>query len=215
MSFKQRLLKMFSAIFVLILATLPIVACGSTGLANQVNYGQITICHATSDAANPYNEITIDFNELTAHVDHKDDVIPAPVDGCPKVVQTDGNDGEITICHATSSLTNPYDEITIDFNELRGHSNHNGDIVPSPQGGCPSVTPTPGITETSSVAETPTMTTKAATAAENNDGKITICHATGSSKNPYVMITVSVNGLNGHGNHSRDIIPAPAGGCPK
>ena len=201
---------MFSAIFVLVLATLTIVACSSTGLVNQINYGQITICHATGDTANPYNEITIDFNELTAHIDHKDDVIPAPVDGCPKVVQTDGNNGEITICHATSSLTNPYNEITIDFNGLRGHSNHKGDIVPSPQGGCPSVTPTPGITETPTVTET-----LAATAVGNNDGKITICHATGSSKKPYVMITVSVNGLNGHGNHSRDIIPAPAGGCPK
>jgi hypothetical protein len=34
-----------------------------------------------------------------------------------------------------------------------------------------------------------------------NNGKITICHATGSTKNPFVLITVSVNGLNGHGGH--------------
>jgi hypothetical protein len=54
-------------------------------------------------------------------------------------------------------------------------------------------------------------------------GKITICHATRSEKNPYVEITISVNGLNGHGpaedphHHAgswKDIIPAPAGGCP-
>lgn len=54
-------------------------------------------------------------------------------------------------------------------------------------------------------------------------GKITICHATKSVKNPYVEITISVNGLNGHGpaddprHHAgswKDIIPAPAGGCP-
>ena len=44
--------------------------------------------------------------------------------------------------------------------------------------------------------------------------KITICHATGSSTNPYVVITISVNGLNGHGDHEGDIIPMPAGGCP-
>lgn len=44
--------------------------------------------------------------------------------------------------------------------------------------------------------------------------KITICHATGSETNPYVQITVNVNGLNGHGGHAGDIIPAPAGGCP-
>ncbi|TAK14689.1 MAG: fasciclin domain-containing protein [Anaerolineae bacterium] len=51
----------------------------------------------------------------------------------------------------------------------------------------------------------------------SDDGeKITICHATGSEKNPYVMITISVNGLNGHEDHQNgeDIIPAPAGGCP-
>jgi hypothetical protein len=54
-------------------------------------------------------------------------------------------------------------------------------------------------------------------------GKITICHATKSHTNPYVEITISVNGLHGHGpaedphHHDgswKDIIPAPAGGCP-
>src|SRR3954452_20369279 len=54
-------------------------------------------------------------------------------------------------------------------------------------------------------------------------GKITICHATKSVKNPYVEITISVNGLHGHGpadaphHHAgswKDIIPAPAEGCP-
>jgi len=46
-------------------------------------------------------------------------------------------------------------------------------------------------------------------------GKVTICHATGSATNPYVEITISVNGLHGHAHHQdgRDIIPAPAGGC--
>jgi hypothetical protein len=54
-------------------------------------------------------------------------------------------------------------------------------------------------------------------------GKITICHATKSTTNPYVEITISVNGLHGHGpaedphHHAgswKDIIPAPAEGCP-
>jgi cobalamin biosynthesis Mg chelatase CobN len=53
--------------------------------------------------------------------------------------------------------------------------------------------------------------------------KITICHATKSVKNPYVEITISLNGLHGHGpaedphHHAgswKDIIPAPAEGCP-
>ena len=49
---------------------------------------------------------------------------------------------------------------------------------------------------------------------EASSKKITICHATGSKTNPYVEITISVNGLNGHDRHNDDIIPAPAGGCP-
>ena len=53
------------------------------------------------------------------------------------------------------------------------------------------------------------------TSNDNSAGeKITICHATSSEKNPYVKITISVNGLNGHENHQDDIIPAPASGCP-
>jgi hypothetical protein len=43
--------------------------------------------------------------------------------------------------------------------------------------------------------------------------RITICHRTGSATNPYVEITISEAGLNGHDGHG-DIIPAPAGGCP-
>lgn len=45
--------------------------------------------------------------------------------------------------------------------------------------------------------------------------KITICHATGSATNPYVVITVDTHALkNGHTAAKGDIIPAPAGGCP-
>ena len=49
----------------------------------------------------------------------------------------------------------------------------------------------------------------------NQNGKITLCHATGSATNPYVEITVSVEGAtHGHAKHPGDIIPAPADGCP-
>jgi hypothetical protein len=50
----------------------------------------------------------------------------------------------------------------------------------------------------------------------NGHTPITICHATGSATNPFVEITIDENGLNGHGDHQddRDIIPAPAEGCP-
>ncbi|HKI54461.1 MAG TPA: hypothetical protein VJ987_10085 [Anaerolineales bacterium] len=49
----------------------------------------------------------------------------------------------------------------------------------------------------------------------DNPNKITICHKTGSAKNPYVEITVANDALNdGHSTHEGDIIPAPEGGCP-
>jgi hypothetical protein len=41
--------------------------------------------------------------------------------------------------------------------------------------------------------------------------RINICHAAGNGK--YVEIAVDANGLNGHGDHVGDVIPAPAGGC--
>jgi len=197
---KRWLFKMVGAIFAMALVTLTIVACGSSGINGQVNNGKITICHATSSASDPYTETTLAFSELNGHSDHKDDLIPAPVGGCPKAVKTGSNDGKITICHATGSATNPFNEITIDFNGLRGHSDHKGDIIPAPENGCASVTTTPTVK---------------ATMTGDNAGKVTICHATGSTKNPYVLITVSVNGLNGHGAHPGDIIPVPDGGCPK
>ena len=49
-------------------------------------------------------------------------------------------------------------------------------------------------------------------AAPGSDAKVTICHATSSAKNPYVVVTVSVSAAGGRGNgdhfaHARDIIP--------
>lgn len=220
MKVNRRFLKTLNVISILVLAALAMAACGSSGIAaDQLNDGKLTICHATGNATTPYDQITLDFNGLAAHADHKDDLIPAPAGGCPKAVETGTNVGKLTICHATASASKPYTEITIDFNGLKGHSNHKSDIIPAPAGGCPSVTPTPAITATitatATVTATPSgTTTPEATVSGGQDGTITICHATGSTKNPYVMITVSVNGLNGHGNHPRDIIPAPAGGCP-
>lgn len=204
MKLEKRFSKMFMTLSVLALAALTLAACGNAAVAAQLNDGKLTICHASGNTTTPYETLTLDFNELSAHVDHKDDLIPAPAGGCPNLVEAGTNLGKLTICHATDSLTNPSVEITIDFNGLRGHSTHPGDLIPAPQSGCPLVTPTPGMTPT-----------PAATMTGSVDGKITICHATGSSKNPFVMITISVNGLNGHDKHPRDIIPAPAGGCPK
>ena len=151
--------------------------------------GKISICHATGDDTTPYNEVLVSVNGLNGHDKHEGDIFPVPESGCPTsplVIV----DREITICHATGDETTPFEEVSVSINGLNGHGEHEGDIFPVPDSGCPS------------------------SALEIVDGKIAICHATGSEKNPYVETTVSVNGLNGHGMHEGDIIPVPGGGCP-
>lgn len=136
--------------------------------------------------------------------------------------ESPGGGDMITICHATGSSSNPYVPITMNLNGLHGHANsnhqleediipqNNGDVLPQGSnldkvdiwnagcvvpGGSPSPTPTPSPTD--------------------HDKKITICHATGSETNPFVVITIALQGLNGHANAnhqlSEDIIPPNSG----
>jgi len=51
---------------------------------------------------------------------------------------------------------------------------------------------------------------------EGEDKKVTLCHATGSTKNRYVETTSSTHALPTHARHQsgRDSIPAPREGCP-
>ena len=161
-----------------------------TLLAACTSAASVDACHATDDAANPYEEVTVNTPELmNEHLAHPNDIFPVPAGGGPStpVVIVDGM---VTICHATSNSTTPYEEISVSINGLNGHGEHADDVVPiSEEAGCPTDLVTTGE-------------------------KVTICHATSSAKNPYNEITVSVNGLNGHNGHADDIIPAPAGGCP-
>ena len=150
----------------------------------------VTVCHATDDPENPYSEVSVgSAEELLGHRSHANDIFPLPAGGCP-TIPVDVEDSKINICHATGNDDNPYNEITISVYGLDDHAFHEDDIIPVPENGCP--------TEP----------------LEINDGKITICHATNSAKNPYNEITISVNGLNGHGKHENDIIPVPENGCP-
>jgi CHRD domain len=48
-------------------------------------------------------------------------------------------DKKVTICHRTGSETKPYVKIRVSKNALKkGHARHAGDIIPAPEGGCPS-----------------------------------------------------------------------------
>ena len=76
----------------------------------------------------------------------------------------------------------------------------------------------PGSTEAWGTAGTAQNAGLAHDTSPGNSGehKTTICHATGSASNPSVLITVDDNALKAHQAHQdgKDIIPAPAGGCP-
>ncbi|MEN9746049.1 MAG: hypothetical protein RL729_521 [Actinomycetota bacterium] len=186
------------------------------------NSRRISICHATSSATNPYVLITVDRNSLNGHGDHDGDIIPAPAGGCPTsratqiaTTSTSVAAGRISICHANANGT--YSQITVAANSLNGHGDHLDDIIPAPSDGCPysvrqyalqlvrtsSTTTTPGAVPGVSATTVPSAVDRS---------KITICHATAAGF--YVEITVDRSGLNGHGDHDGDIIPAPASGCP-
>jgi hypothetical protein len=100
----------------------------------------ITFCHATGEATNPYKETTVTRADLNAHLGHPNDFYPVPATGCPASTVV-VNDGKIAICHATDSKTSPYNEITVSVNGLNGHNKHAGDIIPAPEGGCPTTRP--------------------------------------------------------------------------
>jgi hypothetical protein len=110
--------------------------------------------------------------------------------------------GKVTLCHATGSATNPYVEITISANALAAHQRHQDgrDIYPAPAGGCPGGTSPSG---------------GGGGGHGNEHGKVTICHATGSETNPYVLITVDEHALKAHMSHQdgQDIVN-PTGPCP-
>jgi hypothetical protein len=48
------------------------------------------------------------------------------------------------------------------------------------------------------------------------DGQVAICHATQSSKNSYVQLTVSLSScVEGHSGHENDVVAAIGGACPE
>ena len=111
----------------------------------------------------------------------------------------------ITICHRTMAGT--FVEITVDRNSLGGHANHETDIIPAPPGGCGQR----AINQFLATTTTTIADSDGGRTTEASPRRITICHWNASDS--YVQITVDANGLNGHGDHPNDIIPAPAGGC--
>jgi hypothetical protein len=138
----------------------------------------------------------------------------------PAAADDNANDGhKITICHATGSASNPYVSVTIDLHALNAHKGHQhgGDIIPANDG--KAVKEGRNLDKVHLIASgcaAPDGPPKDDDHKDDDDykddddhKKITICHATGSSTNPYVEITVNRHALKGHARHQdgRDIIP--------
>jgi hypothetical protein len=119
-----------------------------------------------------------------------------------------------TLCHATGSATNPYVLIRVSDRAIQAHARHQHeeDIIPaSSEADCP-----PGA-QGGPPGDVNFGGGGGGGNEPPNPEKITICHATGSETNPFVLITISVNGLNGHADHQdgEDIIPATSlADCP-
>ena len=124
---------------------------------------------------------------------------------------------KLTICHKTGSASNQFRRITVSSRAmanpksqsgktLRAHLKHTGDAVVVGNAACPSASVTPAPTGTPAT-------------------KITICHKTGSTSNPYRRITISSRAvtnlgspsgklLQGHMRHTGDLLMPGVTPCP-
>lgn len=145
------------------MSTAPAAAAAGGSAAAPAIPATVKICHASETSPATYAAVTMKTAALDDHSGHGDDIIPAPVQGCPASPSAGGatpssvapampgtasggssSNERITICHATSSITNPYVQITVSKAALAGHRKHNEDIIPAPVTGCPAVKDNPG-----------------------------------------------------------------------
>jgi ABC-type sugar transport system substrate-binding protein len=64
-------------------------------------------------------------------------MLAAIAGACPKNNNGHASNGKTTICHHTSSETNPWVRIRVSNSSLKAHAKH-GDLIPAPAEGCPS-----------------------------------------------------------------------------
>ena len=97
---------------------------------------------------------------------------------------------KVTICHGTGSESKPFTRISVSKNALPAHLKHGDDMMLMNKNACPSKAPsaTPGAGK------------------GNSASKVTICHHTGSSSNPFVELSVSESAIPAHLKHGDDVV---------
>ena len=68
---------------------------------------QVTICHATGSAENPYVQMTLDSTAMLEHINHEDDLVPAPAEGCPATAVVDPEDTPVPTATPTPAVATP------------------------------------------------------------------------------------------------------------
>jgi len=98
---------------------------------------------------------------------------------------------KVTICHRTGSESKPFTRISVSKSALPAHRKHQGDVIlMNEDAKCPSTAP--GAT--------------AGTGKGNSAKKVTLCHRTGSSANPFVELSVSESAVPAHLEHEGDMV---------
>jgi len=178
----------------------------NTGDTSNVSANQASSSNDSTQSSSPTTSTTqqpaLDFSSLNQSTN-------APINTGPPVT-----DPDVTLCHATGSSTNPYVSITISAaGAYNGHySQRADDIIPAFTFNGASYGPLNMTTANQTIYNNGCQA--AAITPPGNppamDADVTLCHATGSSTNPYVQVTVSAAGAyNGHyTQHATDIIPA-------